>query len=213
MPSGAKVLDLGAGPGGIARELVKKGCEVTVVDQAFPDQTSPRIRCFQQDLDDEPTFSVRGYEYVLLLDVIEHLKEPERFLERIRAQFDYSPPTLVLTTPNVAFAVQRVMLVLGQFNYGKAGILDRTHTRLFTFRSIRRLLTDAGFRVKEIRGIPAPFPKVLGDGLLGKAALAMNRFLIRISRTLFSYQIFVIAEGTPAVDFILRDSKERSACG
>ena len=213
VPSGARVLDLGAGPGGIARELLKKGCDVTVVDQVFPEQTSPGIKCFQQDLDDAPTFSVRGYEYLLVLDVIEHLKEPERFLERIRAGFDYSPPTLVLTTPNVAFAVQRVMLVLGQFNYGKAGILDRTHTRLFTFRSIRRLLVDAGFRVTEIRGIPAPFPKVLGDGLLGKAAIAVNRFLIGISRTLFSYQIFVIAEGTPAVDFILRDSKERSACG
>ncbi len=214
VPAGAKVIDLGAGPGGVARELVKKGCKVAVVDCAFPDQTDyPLMTCFRQDLDDEPTFSVRGYDYVLLLDVIEHLKEPERFIERIRAQFDYSPPTLVLTTPNVAFAIQRVMLLLGQFNYGKAGILDRTHTRLFTFRAIRRLLTDAGFRIKEIRGVPAPFPKVLGTGLLGRTALAINQALIRISRTLFSYQILVIAEGTPDVNFILQDSKERSMSG
>ena len=40
------------------------------------------------------------------------------------------------------------MLLFGQFNYGKAGILDRTHTRLFTFRSLRQLLVDAGFRIK-----------------------------------------------------------------
>jgi glycosyltransferase involved in cell wall biosynthesis len=214
VPSGSRVLDLGAGPGGIARELVKKGCHVTVVDREFPDPTSClTMKCVRQDLDDEPTFNVRDYEYLLLLDVIEHLKEPERFLERIRAQFDYSPPTIVLTTPNIAFAVQRVMLMLGQFNYGKAGILDRTHTRLFTFRSIRRLLTDAGFRIKEMRGVPAPFPKVLGNALLGRTAVAINRLLIGISRTLFSYQIFVIAEGTPAVDFILRDSRERSASG
>jgi hypothetical protein len=102
------------------------------------------------------------------------------------------------------------MLAVGQFNYGKAGILDRTHTRLFTFRSLRRLLHDAGFRIKEIRGIPAPFPKVLGAGLAGKAALAVNEFLIRVSKTLFSYQIFVVAEGTPDVDFVLEDSKVRS---
>lgn len=214
VPAGTKVIDLGAGPGGVARELVKKGCKVAVVDRAFPDQTDyPLMTCFRQDLDDEPTFSVRGFDYVLLLDVIEHLKEPERFIERIRAQFDYSPPTLVLTTPNVAFAIQRVMLLLGQFNYGKAGILDRTHTRLFTFRSIRRLLTDAGFRIKEIRGVPAPFPKVLGTGLLGRTALAINQALIRISRTLFSYQILVIAGGTPDVNFILQDAKERSMSG
>jgi len=103
------------------------------------------------------------------------------------------------------------MLVAGQFNYGKAGILDRTHTRLFTFRSLRRLLVDAGFRIKEIRGVPAPFPKILGHGIFGRAALAINRWLIRVSRSLFSYQIFVVAEATPDVDFILQDCKRRSA--
>ena len=32
------------------------------------------------------------------------------------------------------------MLLFGQFNYGKKGILDATHTRLFTFRSLDELL-------------------------------------------------------------------------
>src|ERR1019366_5225708 len=100
------------------------------------------------------------------------------------------------TTPNVGFLVQRLMLLLGQFNYGKAGILDRTHTRLFTFRTARHLLQDAGFRIKATRGVPAPFPKVLGDGPLGKAAVAVNLALIKLSKTLFSYQIFIEAEGT-----------------
>ena len=119
----------------------------------------------------------------------------------------------MLTTPNIAFAAQRVMLMLGQFNYGKAGILDRTHARLFTFRSCRRLLTDAGFRIREMRGVPAPFPKVLGGGALGRAAVAINQLLIRVSKTLFSYQIFVVAEGTPTVDFVLQDATRRSARG
>ena len=165
---------------------------------------------FTQDLDDELDFDVRGYDYLLLLDVIEHLKNPEKFLDRLRAQFDYSPRTLILTTPNIAFGIQRLMLLFGQFNYGKAGILDRTHTRLFTFRSLRQLLADAGFRIKEIRGVPAPFPKVFGKGSSARTAMALNQLLIRISRTMFSYQIFVIAETTPDVDFILEDAKRRS---
>jgi|KBSMisStandDraft_5_1062788.scaffolds.fasta_scaffold74072_3 glycosyltransferase involved in cell wall biosynthesis len=208
---GASVIDIGAGPGGIASELVKKGCRVAVVDQFTVKGSGPSgIVVFTQDLDDELVFDVRGYEYLLLLDVIEHLKNPEKFLARLSTQFDYSPRTLILTTPNIAFGIQRLMLLFGQFNYGKVGILDRTHTRLFTFRTLRHLLTDAGFRLKEIRGVPAPFPKVLGEGILGRAATALNQLLIRISRSMFSYQIFVIAEATPGVDFILEDARRRS---
>lgn len=208
VPSGARVIDIGGGSA-FARELVKKGCTVAVVDQAFDDRPIAGVTYVRQDLNASPAFDVRDYEYVLLLDVIEHVNDPERFLERVRGQFDYTPRRLVLTTPNIAFVVQRVMLLLGQFNYGKLGILDRTHTRLFTFRSIRRTLVDAGFRIKEMRGVPAPFPKVFG-GPIGRAAVRLNALLIRVSRTLFSYQIFIIAEGTPTVDFILQDSKARS---
>ncbi len=208
---GASVIDIGAGPGGIASELVKKGCRVAVVDQfTVKGDRHPNIVVFTQDLDDELVFDVRGYDYLLLLDVIEHLKNPEQFLARLCRQFDYSPRTLILTTPNIAFGIQRLMLLFGQFNYGKVGILDRTHTRLFTFRSLRHLLTNAGFRLKEIRGVPAPFPKVIGQGIVGRAATAINQLLIRISKSLFSYQIFVIAEATPDVDFILEDARRRS---
>ena len=207
---GSAVIDIGAGPGGIAKELVKKRCRVAVVDQFAPNRAlHSDVVVFTQDLDEEPRFDVRGYDYLLLLDVIEHLKNPEKFLERLRAQFDYAPRTVILTTPNIAFGIQRLMLLVGQFNYGKAGILDRTHTRLFTFRSLRQTLVDAGFRIKEIRGVPAPFPKVLGDGFLGRTATAVNLLLIRVSKSVFSYQIFVLAEPTPDVDFILDDAKRR----
>ena len=145
-----------------------------------------------------------------MLDVIEHLTNPEKFLEQLRRQLDHAPKKLVLTTPNIAFIVQRLMLAGGQFNYGKAGILDRTHTRLFTFRSIRHLLRDAGFRIKAIKGVPAPFPKILGTGAVGQAAVSANLALIRLSRTLFSYQIFIEAESTPDVDFLVRDAELQS---
>jgi len=131
-------------------------------------------------------------------------------IERLRAQLDYEPKRLVLTTPNVAFIVQRLMLLAGQFNYGKAGVLDRTHTRLFTFRAIEHLLRDAGFRIKVVKGVPAPFPKVLGNGVLGRAALNANLALIALSKTLFSYQIYIEAESTPDVDFVVSDAAKRS---
>ena len=213
VPRGAKVIDIGSGPGGLAREFRKKGCDITVVDLHAPADISGDIKVVEQNLDDAPRFDPSQYEYILMLDIIEHLREPELFLERLRAKLDHEPKTLILTTPNVAFLIQRLMLAAGQFNYGRAGILDRTHTRLFTFRSMRHLLRDAGFRVKSVKGIPAPFPKVLGDGLLGRAAVAVNLALIGLSKTVFSYQIYIEAETTPGVDFLLRDAEEKSAMG
>ena len=211
VPAGSKVLDIGAGAGGIAVELVKKGCETSVVDQHAPDFDAGEVKVIQQDLDSPLTFDPKDYDYLLMLDIIEHLKDPEQFIERLRAMLDHTPKTLVLTTPNVAFLVQRLMLMAGQFNYGTAGILDRTHRRLFTFRTVRHLLRDAGFKIKRVRGVPAPFPKVLGNGVLGKGAVGLNLALIGLSKTVFAYQIYIEAESTPDVDFVLRDAKEKSA--
>ena len=83
---------------------------MTVVDRYAPDGAGHEVQVITQDLDDPPTFDAREYEYILLLDVIEHLRDPERFLEQLRRQFDHEPKKLVLTTPNIAFVVQRLML-------------------------------------------------------------------------------------------------------
>jgi glycosyltransferase involved in cell wall biosynthesis len=210
VPPGSSVLDIGAGSGGIATELVKKGCKTTIVDKFEPERSDSSVGVILQDLDDDPKFDPKQYEYLLMLDIIEHLRDPETFLEKVRAKLDFEPKNLVLTTPNVAFVAQRLMLLFGQFNYGKAGILDRTHRRLFTFRSIRYLLKDAGFKIKKVKGIPAPFPMVLGSGVLGRSAIQINLALIRVSRTLFSYQIYVEAESTPDVKFVIKSTRSNS---
>jgi len=117
---------------------------------------------------------------------------------------------ILASTGNIGFAANRLMLLFGQFNYGKSGILDITHTRLFTFGSFRRLFDQAGFRVREARGIPAPFGLVFGNLRVSRAAAALNEALIAISGGLFSYQIFFVLEPLPSLESLLGDAHAES---
>ena len=112
------------------------------------------------DLNDGlPPLNAADYDHVLLLDVIEHLASPETFVEQLRRGPEAAPGTRVLvSTANIGFLVNRLMLLFGQFNYGKRGILDLTHTRLFTFESFRRLFEQGGFRVAADTGHPRTLP-------------------------------------------------------
>ncbi len=210
---GARVLDLGCAGGYLGAALKqRKNCRVTGVD-AFPPQGVVLDEFFRHDLND----GLRGipvgqYDYVLLLDVIEHLRSPEAFLDELYMSLSCNPAAeVILSTANIGFIVPRLMLLLGHFNYGKRGILDLTHTRLFTFASFRRVLEQAGFEIREVRAVPAPFPKALGSNPLSRLLLAVNGWLSRLWRGLFGYQIFVRAKPRPTVEYLLGAAREESA--
>ena len=114
----------------------ERRCQITAVDM-FPLAANVRLNRFiQQDLNAGlPDVQFSEYDYVLLLDVIEHLASPEAFVDGLRDSMKYCTATkiIVVSTPNVGFIIIRLMMLFGQFNYGKRGILDMTHRRLFTF--------------------------------------------------------------------------------
>jgi len=210
--AGATVLDIGCGQGYVAEEMAKVAARVVGVDQYIRESTNPKIefRRFNLEEDDIPV-SVAEFDQVFMLDVIEHLRDPEVFMERLRAAAANKRPEIILTTANVAFIVTRLTLFLGQFNYGRKGILDRTHTRLFTFNSLRELFEQTGFKIEQMRGIPAPFPKAVGDNWLGRLMLMCNQIGIALLRGLFSYQIYVRARALPTVPVLLAQTQASSA--
>jgi SAM-dependent methyltransferase len=208
---GARVLDIGCGPGTFDVHLAAKGCRVTGVDQFPPAEPEAFERFILWDERERfPDIDLRQFDYVLLLDVIEHLKNPEGILDRLRSATRSTDrrPTFIITSGNVVFGVVRLQALLGNFNYGKRGILDLTHTRLYTFASLRRLFEQCGFHVEQLAGIPAPFPKALGDNRMSRALVRLNDFLIRLSKGLFAYQIFLVARPRPSLDALLDRSIE-----
>jgi glycosyltransferase involved in cell wall biosynthesis len=212
VPPGSRVLDLGGARGYLSAELVRRGSRVVSVD-ALPLAKDAKVEEFvQHDLNLALPFDASEFTHVLALDIIEHLKSPESFVGNLKASLNENRGALVVaSTGNIGFLPARLMLLLGQFNYGKRGILDVTHTRLFTFATFKRLFSQAGFEVAEVRGIPAPFPLALGDGLASRFLLAVNRALIRISAPVFSYQIFLVARPRPSLPLLLKDAIECSA--
>jgi len=212
----ARIIDIGCGRGLVAELMAGKAAAVTGLDQYAPDSSSkPNVEYKKWRIDEEKCpVDVSQFDQVFMLDIIEHLKDPEVFMEALREQAVHKQPEIVLTTANIGFFVTRLMLLLGQFNYGRKGILDRTHTRLFTFRSLKELFDQTGYKITEIKGVPAPFPKALGNNAFSKFLMAVNSILIRFPfgwfRGLFSYQIFVRAQAMPTVPNLLSRTIESS---
>jgi glycosyltransferase involved in cell wall biosynthesis len=206
---GSHVLDLGCAGGYVGQLLQRQnGCRVTGVDRSPP---APGVELDDFLLHDlnlgPPPVDYAAHDYLLLLDVLEHLVSPEKFVEELREAMKLAPQArLLASTANVGFFINRLMLLIGQFNYGKRGVLDLTHTRLYTFESFRRLFEQAGFRVVEAHGIPGPFPLALGDNWLSRTLVALNRWLIRVAKGLFAYQVFFVVERVPTLEYLLRQA-------
>jgi glycosyltransferase involved in cell wall biosynthesis len=207
IPPGSVVLDLGSSDGHLAGALRAKGCTVIGVDLAEPATGDPFDEFIRWNLDHGLPPIDRRIDVVVMADVIEHLRAPEDFAEQL-AEFCRTNGVrrLLVSTGNVAFVVQRAMLLLGQFNYGPRGILDMTHTRLFTVRTIRRLFRQAGFTARQTFGLPAPFPFAIGDRWPARALLRVNEAAIRVSKSLFSYQIFLVLDPPPDVGRVIAES-------
>ncbi len=203
---GSRVLDIGCGDGSLARLLMARGCAVRGLDRHDP-RAVPGLDGYGRiDLDvSQHAFAASGFDVILILDVLEHLRRPDALLEHLRRSSPGLPkPKLVISVPNVAFCIVRLRLFLGSFHYGKLGILDLTHTRLFTEASIKALLEQSGYEVEAIAGIPAPYPKAIGLGPVSRAMLAVNGWLIRVNRRLFAYQLVLTARPRPVLADLAR---------
>jgi glycosyltransferase involved in cell wall biosynthesis len=212
IPSGSTVLEFECGSGALLTWLIKQSCTVCGVGQFNPnDENNVSFPFYQCDLNyEELPINPGDYDYILMHDMLEHLAKPEIFLEKIKVACSFSPDAMIIaSTGNIAFFTMRVMLLLGQFNYGKRGILDLTHTRLFTFKTFKRLFEQAGFDVIHMEGIPAPVKLALGDSRFSGLITSLNRWLIGLSRSLFSYQIYLVAKPKRSLMLLLKDAKEK----
>lgn len=175
---GRRALDVGAADGFLAAELTARGWKVTALERDPAQAAVAATRCEQAivvDLEGETPPVAGLYDAVIYGDVIEHLSDPLRVMRELNRHL--APGAMVIVSvPNVAHLTVRLSLLLGRFEYGDRGILDRTHLRFFTRRTFLDFLGRAGLTVREVMVTPAPLPLVVPERFHGRWLRALHRF-------------------------------------
>jgi 2-polyprenyl-3-methyl-5-hydroxy-6-metoxy-1,4-benzoquinol methylase len=206
--AGQEVLDVGCGEGFLAEQIQQMGNHVTGID-VLPE--AKRQEAFDQyvpaDLENgidpsTPGLRDREFDKVLLLDVLEHLRIPDRLLQDCRC-FLKANGHLIVSVPNVANITIRLMLLFGRFNYTERGILDKTHLRFFTRKTARKLLESNGYRIVDLKMTIVPIELIVGlrpENIFLRLLQWLLILCTGLMPGLFGYQIFLTAQKERAVD-------------
>ncbi|HEX4993891.1 MAG TPA: class I SAM-dependent methyltransferase [Methylomirabilota bacterium] len=167
---GRKALDVGAADGFLAERLTAQGWSVTALERDPELAARARGRCKEvvvADLESAPPLLHGPFEAIVYGDVLEHLSDPGAAL-RALDQTLAPEGTVIVSVPNVAHLWVRLSLLAGRFDYADRGILDRTHLRFFTRRTLLDLLRSAGLSVVELAVTPVPLPLVVSPRWRGR---------------------------------------------
>lgn len=145
---GATILDVGCGTGSVSTFLKRaSGGELIGIEPSTERAAKARSRGITVVNDSFPTSQIEErFDIVSFADVLEHLADPAEAL--IAAKAHLKPGGFVIASlPNVAHWSVRWNLVRGRWDYEACGLMDATHLRWFTKRSLHRLLESAGFTI------------------------------------------------------------------
>ena len=116
----SRVLDIGCNKGYIDKELKRKGCYIVGIDCLSINNKAIFNDFLQLNLNKVSKLpTMDKFDYILMLDIIEHLDNPELFLDKIREKSKLKQPTVIITTPNVAFFLIRLQLLFSNLIMGK----------------------------------------------------------------------------------------------
>lgn len=153
IPVGAsRLLDVGCGAG-ILGSALKAAAKIEVHGiELVPDVAAiaaTRLdRIWTSSVEDAlPQLPDSHYDCIVVADVLEHLIDPLSVLRALRNKLR-PHGIIVASIPNVQNWGVLSALIEGRFDYTADGILDRTHLRFFTRRSVEQLFWSAGLKIE-----------------------------------------------------------------
>lgn len=188
-----RILDIGAAEGSMLVALKQSGKAREVVGvELMPipggGQNRPEIDRFiiadveQRSLDLEPA----SFDVLICGDVLEHLRDPWSTLEYLIG-FLRPGGALVASLPNILYWRAFGKILLGDFRYAPAGVLDRTHLRFFCRKNVLDLIKSAGLTVLKIEPSFRRHPDLRRDRIL-------NALTLGLGERFFTQQYLVVGE-------------------
>lgn len=93
------------------------------------------------------------FDLIVCNDVIEHMIDHDKFLENIKSKIK-DDGYLLISIPNVRYIYNLYNLIFKKdWKYEKQGVLDKTHLRFFTKKSLIDTLTRHGYKIEKFEGI------------------------------------------------------------
>ncbi len=178
------MLDLGCGSGALGQHLVQtKSCSVdgVTLNDAEATHAAPYYSRVVVDnletCDLLSTFAGQRYDAIVCADVLEHLSRPERVLAACRELLTPSGQ-LLISVPNAGYCGLVTDLLHGEFLYREEGLLDRTHLRFFTRRSLTRLLHEQHWSIDTLDTIQREWSESEFQVTLDSIPPAVTRYLL-----------------------------------
>lgn len=208
-----KILDVGTASGYLGKIWRKSGHYVAGIeyDAATAEKAREYYDAFQvADVEHFAFPYGHEFDYIVFADVLEHLRDPAAVLRRCIPALNETGK-IVISVPNIANWIARIGLLFGKFDYMDRGILDRTHLRFFTLRSLKQLVSDVSCEVLDT--IPTPLPVQLVFPFTERNFFTplheAHYALTRCWKTFFAYQFVIVA--APRHPPVLQDSEIASA--
>jgi 2-polyprenyl-3-methyl-5-hydroxy-6-metoxy-1,4-benzoquinol methylase len=198
---GTRVLDIGAASGILGQSLAGSGFVLTGLepDSNWAGRARPYYQHFWQGtVEAAPQELLANHDVVILGDILEHLSNPESVMERLTG-LQPGGCVFIVSVPNIANLYIRINLLIGRFEYQDRGILDRTHLRLFTRKTILKLLKSFNLEILDTRVTPVPLAlinPVFDNPVVGHPLYKGLYYMTKLAPTLLGYQ-FVIKTQKP----------------
>jgi SAM-dependent methyltransferase len=148
-----KILDIGCGTGELLSDFTGKyACfGVDLSSSAVKKARLRGIQAYRHDIEKGLPFPAQYFHIIVMSEVLEHVIQTDRVLKEVWRILN-EKGWFILTIPNINSPISWIMQVLFDYPPLNSARYKSAHVRDFTLRTIKKALTNNGFRICRIEG-------------------------------------------------------------